>query len=58
MSNSERSFWLSPNGLTAIAFIGAVSYFALTEQRIYPEASPVVMGLIAGGFMGLSGMQL
>ncbi len=58
MSNSERSFWLSPNGLAVIAFIGVVSYFVLTEQRIYPNASLVVIGLIAMGFMGFSGMQL
>jgi hypothetical protein len=32
-SNSNKSFWLSSNGLAAIALIGAAGYFLLIEHR-------------------------
>ena len=35
MSESKRSFWLTPNGLAALALIGAVLYFLLTEHRAH-----------------------
>lgn len=35
MSNTNRSFWLTPNGLAAIALIGAVLYFLLMEHRAH-----------------------
>lgn len=35
MSDSKRSFWLTPNGLAAMGMIGAVLYFLLTEHRAH-----------------------
>ena len=35
MSGSKRNFWLTPNGLAAMALIGAVTYFLLTEHRAH-----------------------
>jgi len=35
MSDSKRSFWLTPNGLAAAGFVAAVSYFLLTEHRAH-----------------------
>ncbi len=35
MNDLKRSFWLTPNGLAAIALIGAVLYFLLTEHRAH-----------------------
>ena len=35
MSDSKRSFWLTPNGLAALGLIGAVTYFLLTEHRAH-----------------------
>lgn len=35
MADSKRSFWLTPNGLAAMALIGAVLYFLLTEHRAH-----------------------
>lgn len=35
MSNSRPNFWLTPNGLAAIALIGAVLYFLLMEHRAH-----------------------
>jgi len=35
MGESKRSFWLTPNGLAALALIGAVTYFLLTEHRAH-----------------------
>ena len=35
MSESERSFWLTPNGLAALGLIGGVLYFLLTEHRAH-----------------------
>ncbi len=33
MSDQKRSFWLSPQRLAALGFIGAASYFLLIEYR-------------------------
>lgn len=35
MSESKGSFWLTTNGLAAIALIGSVLYFLLTEHRAH-----------------------
>lgn len=35
MSDSKRSFWLTPNGLAALGLIGGVLYFLLTEHRAH-----------------------
>lgn len=35
MTDSKRNFWLTPNGLAAMALIGAVLYFLLTEHRAH-----------------------
>lgn len=35
MSDRDRSFWLTPNGLAALGFIGAVVYFLLSEHRAH-----------------------
>lgn len=34
-AKSNKSFWLTPNGLAAIALIGAVAYFLLVEHRAH-----------------------
>lgn len=33
MATQKKSFWTTPNGLAALVFIGAVSYFLLIEHR-------------------------
>ena len=33
MSTKKTSFWLTPKGLAALGFIGAVTYFLLMEHR-------------------------
>ena len=58
MSDAKRSFWISPNGLAAITSIGAISYFVSTEPWARPDASFVVLVLIAMGLKGFSGIQL
>lgn len=35
MSNSKKNFWLTLNGLSAIALIGAAMFFVLTEHRAH-----------------------
>ncbi|MBT8141777.1 MAG: DUF2933 domain-containing protein [Gammaproteobacteria bacterium] len=35
MSDSKKNFWLTPNGLSAIALIGAAMYFLLSEHRAH-----------------------
>ena len=35
MSEKKKSFWVTPNGLAAIALIGAVLYFLLAEHRAH-----------------------
>lgn len=34
-ADKSKSFWLTPNGLAAIALIGAAAYFLLTEHRAH-----------------------
>lgn len=35
MNDEKQNFWLSPNGIAAIALIGALLYFLLTEHRAH-----------------------
>jgi len=35
MNDSNRNFWLTPNGLAALGLIGGVLYFLLTEHRAH-----------------------
>ena len=35
MSDVKRRFWATPNGLAAMALIGGVLYFLLTEHRAH-----------------------
>ena len=35
MNDSPRNFWLTPNGIAALALIAGVLYFLLTEHRAH-----------------------
>ena len=35
MNESKPNFWLTPNGLAALALVGAVVYFLLAEHRAH-----------------------
>lgn len=35
MQASNKSFWLTPNGIAALALVGGVTYFLLTEHRAH-----------------------
>ncbi len=35
MTESKRSFWLTPNGLAAMGLTGGMLYFLLTEHRAH-----------------------
>jgi len=35
MSGFDRNFWLKPNGLAALALLGGVLYFLLTEHKAH-----------------------